>query len=137
MPLSQFLSCWLSHYRRITACKFFRRRCQRCPYRKRLSSTKVEFIWTDDILHNATYFNYPFFRLNQRVSQHALRGQLIGYYNSLRSLLDDFPVIRDKYFIIGLPQGKKEDQDLKKNLAADPRFVSCLQACSWGPKSSV
>ncbi|XP_009892174.1 PREDICTED: coiled-coil domain-containing protein 162-like [Charadrius vociferus] len=60
-------------------------------------------------------------KLNQRVSQHALRGQLIGYYNSLRSLLDDFPVIRDKYFIIGLPQGKKEDQDLKKNLAVDPR----------------
>ncbi|XP_054675028.1 uncharacterized protein LOC129203961 isoform X2 [Grus americana] len=59
--------------------------------------------------------------LNQRVSQHALRGQLIGYYNSLRSLLDDFPVIRDKYFIIGLSQGKKEEQDLKKNLAADPR----------------
>ncbi|KAM6207430.1 coiled-coil domain-containing protein 162-like [Sarcoramphus papa] len=59
--------------------------------------------------------------LNQRVSQHALRGQLIGYYNSLRSLLDDFPVIRDKYFIIGLSQGKKEEQDLKKNIATDPR----------------
>jgi len=57
------------------------------------------------------------------VSQHALRGQLSGYYNSLRSLLDDFPVIRDKYFIIGLSQGKKEEQDLKKNLAANPRFV--------------
>ncbi|KAM6272111.1 LOW QUALITY PROTEIN: coiled-coil domain-containing protein 162-like [Spheniscus humboldti] len=76
-------------------------------------------------------------KVNQRVSQHALRGQLIGYYNSLRSLLDDFPIIRDKYFIIGLPQGKKEEQDLKKNLAADPRFVLCLQACSWGPESSV
>ncbi|KAM6365997.1 uncharacterized protein FN964_002404 [Alca torda] len=60
-------------------------------------------------------------KLNQRVSQHALRAQLIWYYNSLRSLLGDFPVIRDKYFIIGLPQGKKEEQDLKKNLAPDPR----------------
>uniref|UniRef100_A0A8C3BZZ1 Coiled-coil domain-containing protein 162 n=1 Tax=Cairina moschata TaxID=8855 RepID=A0A8C3BZZ1_CAIMO len=60
-------------------------------------------------------------KLNERVSQHALRGQLIAYYNSLRSLLDDFPVIRDKYFIIGVSQGKKEEQDLKENLVADPR----------------
>ncbi|XP_066849266.1 uncharacterized protein [Anser cygnoides] len=60
-------------------------------------------------------------KVNERVSQHALRGQLIAYYNSLRSLLDDFPVIRDKYFIIGLSQGKKEEQDLKENLVADPR----------------
>ena len=78
-------------------------------------------------------FSLYLFRLNQRVSQRALRGQLIGYYNSLRGLLDDFPVIRDKYFIIGLSQGKKEEQDLKKNLATDPRFVLCLQACSWRP----
>ncbi|XP_015714160.1 uncharacterized protein CCDC162P isoform X2 [Coturnix japonica] len=58
-------------------------------------------------------------KMNQRVSQHALRGQLIAFYNSLRSLLDDFPVVRDKYFIIGLSQGKKE-QELKENFAADP-----------------
>ncbi|XP_035179068.1 uncharacterized protein LOC118165223 isoform X3 [Oxyura jamaicensis] len=60
-------------------------------------------------------------KLNERVSQHALRGQLIAYYNSLRSLLNDFPVIRDKYFIIGVSQGKKEEQDLKENLVPDPR----------------
>ncbi|XP_021248547.1 putative uncharacterized protein C6orf183 homolog [Numida meleagris] len=59
-------------------------------------------------------------KLNQRVSQHALRGQLIAFYNSLRCLLDDFPVVRDKYFIIELSQGKKE-QELKENFAADPR----------------
>lgn len=58
-------------------------------------------------------------KMNQRVSQHALRGQLIAFYNSLRSLLDDFPVVRDKYFIIGLSQGKKE-QELKENFTADP-----------------
>lgn len=70
------------------------------------------------------------------MSQHALRGQLIAYYNSLRSLLDDFPVVRDKYFIIGVSQGKKEEQDLKENLVADPRFVSSLKKCSRGPDSS-
>ncbi|KAK4824337.1 hypothetical protein QYF61_013672 [Mycteria americana] len=59
-----------------------------------------------------------------------------GYCNSLRSLLDDFPVIRDKYFTIGLRQGKNEEQDLNENLAADPsnsdpsilnRALCCLQ----------
>lgn len=75
--------------------------------------------------------------LNWHVLQHALRGQLTGYYDSLRSLLGDFPVIQDKYFIIGLSQGKKEEQDLKKNLAAHPSFVLSLQACSWQTGSSV
>nr|XP_009675270.1 PREDICTED: transmembrane protein FLJ37396 [Struthio camelus australis] len=73
------------------------------------------------------------YKLNQRVSQHALRGQLIAYYNSLRSLLDDFPVIRDKYFIIGLSQGKKEEQNLKKYLAADPRSFHPRPRCLLSP----
>lgn len=42
------------------------------------------------------------------MSQHALRDQLTGHYYSLRSLLDDIPVLRDKYFITGLSQGKKK-----------------------------
>uniref|UniRef100_G1NL70 Coiled-coil domain containing 162 n=1 Tax=Meleagris gallopavo TaxID=9103 RepID=G1NL70_MELGA len=88
-----------------------------------LGSTKTVLIREGDALHNTVYFNHilHLFRMNQRVSQHALRGQLIAFYNSLRSLLDDFPVVRDKYFIIGLSQGKKE-QELKENFAADPRF---------------
>lgn len=66
-----------------------------------------------------------------------LRGQLTRYYNSLRSLLDDFPVIRDKYFITGLSQGKKEEQNLEENLVADPRFVSWFATMFLGPESSV
>ncbi|XP_048793577.1 uncharacterized protein LOC125689888 isoform X1 [Lagopus muta] len=71
-------------------------------------------------------------KMNQRVSQHALRGQLIAFYNSLRSLLDDFPVVRDKYFIIGLSQGKRE-QELKENFAADPRFFHPRPHCLLSP----
>lgn len=63
--------------------------------------------------------------------QHVLTGQLIGHYYCLRSL------IRDKYFIIGLPQEKKEEQELKKNTAANVRFALSLQECSWGPESSI
>lgn len=68
------------------------------------------------------------------MSQHALRDQLTGHYYSLRSLLDDIPFLRDKYFITGLSQGKKkkEKQELKKNPAANARFALCLQKCSWG-----
>ncbi|XP_073193092.1 uncharacterized protein [Lepidochelys kempii] len=55
------------------------------------------------------------------LSQYALRGQIIAYYNSLKILLEDFPVIRDKYFMIGLSQEKKGNRDSKENLEADPR----------------
>lgn len=95
-------------------------------------------IWEGGALQPIVYYNHilHLFRMNQRVSQHALRGQLIAFYNSLRSLLDDFPVVRDKYFIIGLSQGKKE-QELKENFAADPGFVSSLKMFFWGPGPSI
>lgn len=111
---------------------------QRMSLQKILGSTKIVLIWEGDALYNIVYYNHilNLFRMNQRVSQHALRGQLIAFYNSLRSLLDDFPVVRDKYFIIGLSQGKKE-QELKENFAADPRFVSSLKMCFWGPGPSI
>ncbi|KAM7171725.1 coiled-coil domain-containing protein 162-like [Macrochelys suwanniensis] len=60
-------------------------------------------------------------KLSHRMSQYALRGQIIAYYNSLTILLEDFPVIRDKYFMIGLSQEKKGNRDSKENLEADPR----------------
>ncbi|CAM4545860.1 unnamed protein product [Caretta caretta] len=60
-------------------------------------------------------------KLSHRMSQYALRGQIIAYYNSLKILLEDFPVIRDKYFMIGLSQEKKGNRDSKENLEADPR----------------
>ncbi|XP_043398700.1 uncharacterized protein LOC102942958 isoform X1 [Chelonia mydas] len=60
-------------------------------------------------------------KLSHRMSQYALRGQIIAYCNSLKILLEDFPVIRDKYFMIGLSQEKKGNRDAKENLEADPR----------------
>ncbi|XP_019375660.1 PREDICTED: transmembrane protein FLJ37396 isoform X2 [Gavialis gangeticus] len=59
--------------------------------------------------------------LSHRMSHHALRGQIIACYNSLRNLLEAFPVIRDKYFMIGLPQEKKGEKHWKENLLASPR----------------
>ncbi|XP_077782228.1 uncharacterized protein LOC114593298 isoform X8 [Podarcis muralis] len=60
-------------------------------------------------------------KMNHRISQYSLRSQIIAYYNSLKSMLDDFPSVRDKYFMIGLPQEKKEKQELKEKPEDDPR----------------
>ncbi|OCT80388.1 uncharacterized protein ccdc162p.L [Xenopus laevis] len=46
-------------------------------------------------------------RLNSRTCNHALRGQIIAYCNSLKNLLEEVPAIRKKYFIIGQPQNRK------------------------------
>ncbi|XP_061479532.1 uncharacterized protein LOC133383234 isoform X2 [Rhineura floridana] len=60
-------------------------------------------------------------KMNHRISQYSLRSQIIAYYNSLKAMLDDFPSVRDKHFIIGLPQEKKGKQELKEKLEDDPR----------------
>ncbi|XP_077158407.1 uncharacterized protein LOC143819972 isoform X3 [Paroedura picta] len=58
------------------------------------------------------------YKVAHRMSQYSLRSQIIAYYNSIKALIDDLPNIRDKYFIIGLPQEKKEGKEKIKN---DPR----------------
>ncbi|XP_031757880.1 uncharacterized protein LOC100496491 isoform X2 [Xenopus tropicalis] len=58
-------------------------------------------------------------RLNNRTCNHALRGQIIAYCNSLKNLLEEVPVIKKSYFIIGHPQNKKSG--LKEAPQADPR----------------
>ncbi|XP_060128609.1 uncharacterized protein LOC118082199 isoform X9 [Zootoca vivipara] len=60
-------------------------------------------------------------KMTHRISQYSLRSQIIAYYNSLKSMLDDFPSVRDKYFMIGQPQEKKEKQELKEKPEDDPR----------------
>ncbi|CAM2111897.1 unnamed protein product [Caretta caretta] len=70
-------------------------------------------------------------KLSHRMSQYALRGQIIAYYNSLKILLEDFPVIRDKYFMIGLSQEKKGNRDSKENLEADPRPAVASTPAFW------
>ncbi|KAM4866054.1 coiled-coil domain-containing protein 162-like [Thomomys bottae] len=59
--------------------------------------------------------------LNRRMSHYALRSQIIAYCNSLRALLEDFPTIRDTFFMVGQPQEKKGLKDAKDDFKADPR----------------
>ncbi|XP_030051526.1 uncharacterized protein LOC115465264 [Microcaecilia unicolor] len=61
-------------------------------------------------------------RVNSRASQYSLRGQIIACCTSLRALLDDFPTIRDMYFMLGQPNERKGDKDSStEGLQADPR----------------
>ncbi|XP_012877821.1 PREDICTED: transmembrane protein FLJ37396 [Dipodomys ordii] len=58
---------------------------------------------------------------NRHMSHYALRSQIIAYCNSLRALLEDFPTIRDTFFMVGQPQEKKGLKDTKEDFKADPR----------------
>ncbi|XP_051853468.1 coiled-coil domain-containing protein 162-like isoform X2 [Antechinus flavipes] len=60
-------------------------------------------------------------KLNHRMSQYSLRGQIIAYCNSLRALLEDFPTIRNTFFMIGQPQERKRKKDSKESVQANPR----------------
>nr|XP_034379600.1 LOW QUALITY PROTEIN: uncharacterized protein LOC117724113 [Arvicanthis niloticus] len=73
-------------------------------------------------------------KLNRRMSHSSLRGQIMAYCNSLRVLLDDFPTIRDTFFMVGQPNEKKGLQDSSGEFKADssrqfqPRPRSLLSA---------
>ncbi|XP_069461325.1 uncharacterized protein [Ambystoma mexicanum] len=58
--------------------------------------------------------------LSQRISHYALRGQIIAYCNSLKALLDDFPTVKETYFMIGNSQEKRGEKEAKQGLEADP-----------------
>ncbi|XP_055391214.1 coiled-coil domain-containing protein 162-like [Bubalus kerabau] len=60
-------------------------------------------------------------KFNRHMSHYALRGQIIAYCNSLRALLDDFPTIRDSFFMVGQRQEKEELRDSNDGLKNDPR----------------
>nr|XP_045011483.1 uncharacterized protein LOC101610720 [Jaculus jaculus] len=59
-------------------------------------------------------------KLNRHMSHYAFRGQIMAYYNSLRALLEDFPTIRDTFFMVGQPEEKKEWEDSKEVPKANP-----------------
>ncbi|XFG03559.1 hypothetical protein AB1E19_007183 [Capra hircus] len=60
-------------------------------------------------------------KFNRHMSHYALRGQIIAYCNSLRALLDDFPTIRDTFFMVGQRQEKKGLRNSNEGLKNDPR----------------
>ncbi|XP_072594559.1 uncharacterized protein [Vulpes vulpes] len=68
-------------------------------------------------------------KFNCRMSHYALRGQIMAYCNSLRALLEDFPTIRDTFFMVGQPQEKKGLRDSKEGLKADPRTFQPRPRC--------
>lgn len=65
-------------------------------------------------------------KLNRRMSHYSLRGQIMAYCNSLRVLLDDFPTIRNTFFMVGQPNEKKGLKDSSGELKADSRHVEEL-----------
>lgn len=60
---------------------------------------------------------------NRRLAQFSLRGQLLSYYNSILGLLDDFPQVRDTYFMLGQPNEKKSNLDDVAGLQPDARTM--------------
>ncbi|KAM7135424.1 LOW QUALITY PROTEIN: uncharacterized protein WM277_015343 [Molossus nigricans] len=62
-----------------------------------------------------------FMQFNHHMSHYALRGQIMAYCDSLRALLEDFPAVRDTFFVMEQPQEKKELRDSKEGLTADLR----------------
>ncbi|XP_048257717.1 uncharacterized protein LOC124151794 isoform X2 [Haliotis rufescens] len=60
---------------------------------------------------------------SQRVSQYSLRGQIIAYYNSVLRLLEDFPAVRDTYFMRGEVNEKKMDTDDLKGMVPDAKVL--------------
>ncbi|KAG9493346.1 hypothetical protein GDO78_001317 [Eleutherodactylus coqui] len=58
-------------------------------------------------------------KLSRRISTYSLRGQIIAYCNSLKQLLEEFPLICKTYFIIGQSQEKKTI--IKEAPQPDPR----------------
>jgi len=72
-------------------------------------------------------------RYSERILQYSLRGQIINDYNGILALLQQFPNIRETYFILGEPNEKKTEPDGVQSLQADPRCV--LNVVVW--KSSI
>uniref|UniRef100_A0A4X2KWR7 Coiled-coil domain containing 162 n=2 Tax=Vombatus ursinus TaxID=29139 RepID=A0A4X2KWR7_VOMUR len=68
-------------------------------------------------------------KLNHRMSQYSLRGQIIAYCNSLRALLEDFPTIRNTFFMIGQPQERKREKESKERVQANPRNFQPRPRC--------
>ncbi|XP_037698208.1 uncharacterized protein LOC119539130 isoform X3 [Choloepus didactylus] len=86
------------------------------------SPDEIEKIKRDVIIEYCQKFNH-------HMSHYALRGQIMAYCNSLRALLEDFPTIRDTFFMLGQPQEKKGLRDSKEGLKADPRSFQPRPRC--------
>ncbi|KAK2144748.1 hypothetical protein LSH36_734g02004 [Paralvinella palmiformis] len=68
-------------------------------------------------------------QLQNRVGHYSLRSQIIAYYNSVLSLLEDFPLIRDNYFTLGQMNEKKSIEDTMKGLEIDSKSLKKRPRC--------
>ncbi|XP_062043222.1 uncharacterized protein LOC133756617 [Lepus europaeus] len=77
-------------------------------------------------------------KFNRHMCHHALRGQIVAYYSSLRALLEDFPTVRDTFFMVGRAQEKKGPRDSEEGLQADPsRSFQPRPRCLLSPDGKV
>ncbi|KAK6307562.1 hypothetical protein J4Q44_G00227100 [Coregonus suidteri] len=60
-------------------------------------------------------------KFSVRMSQCFVRGQIIGLYHSLTTLLDELPDIRQSHFLIGQDHELKSDMDSGLGVRPDPR----------------
>lgn len=64
---------------------------------------------------------YVCFRFTTQVSQYCVRAQIVAYYYSLMSLLDEVPSIRQSHFIIGQASNPSDALDSEVDHCPDPR----------------
>ncbi|KAF7666918.1 hypothetical protein LDENG_00087360 [Lucifuga dentata] len=60
-------------------------------------------------------------KFSSQISQYCVRAQIVAYYYSLASILDDVPSIRQSHFMIGRAHDPKVSLDEEANLCPDPR----------------
>jgi len=56
------------------------------------------------------------------MSIHAMRGQIIAYYSNLLATLEQFPTLRNNYFMLGRPNEKKRPQVRAKGQLGRPVY---------------
>lgn len=60
-------------------------------------------------------------RFTTQISQYGVRAQIVAYYYSLTSLLDDVPSVRQSHFMIGQVGEPKVMLDSGVELCPNPR----------------
>ena len=69
------------------------------------------------------FFFFFLDRFSAQISQYSVRAQIVAYYFSLSSLLDDVPSVRQSHFMIGRAGEPKVSLDSGADLCPDPRYT--------------
>ncbi|CAJ1073323.1 uncharacterized protein si:ch73-242m19.1 isoform X2 [Xyrichtys novacula] len=60
-------------------------------------------------------------KFSSRISQYCVRAQIVAYYHSLNSLLEDVPSVRKSYFTMGRANDHKVSPESQGDLSPDSR----------------